>query len=94
MRDKQSAVKDSSNSLDSLCENTGAAPHNDEHLNNAGGWTTEPAEYSEEFAEMIIEAAAGEFEEMDIDAFLAELDRQIAEVQEEEQNRQSSKGAN
>lgn len=94
MRNKQGTVKDSSNGLDSPCENTRAAPHDDKHLNDEGGWTAEPAEYSDEFAKMILEAAAGEFEEMEIDTFLAELHCQIAELQEEEQNRQSNEGAN
>lgn len=92
MRDQQGMEHESSNAPDSACETTGAVQHDADQLNNKGDDPAEPAEYSDEFAEMILEAAAGEFEEIDIDAFLAELHRQIAKLREEERNRQSNEG--
>ena len=41
----------------------------------------QPLEYSPEFAEKIIAASCGEFVEIDVDAFLAQLDAMIAKAQ-------------
>ncbi|VVN79808.1 hypothetical protein [Pseudomonas fluorescens] len=41
----------------------------------------QPLEYSSEFAETIIAASCGEFVEIDVDDFLAELDVMIAQAQ-------------
>jgi len=94
MRDKPGKEQESGNERDNARARvkTEAAQHDAEPLKDEGDCPTEPAEYSDEFAKMILEAAAGEFEEMDIDAFLAELDRQIAQLRDEEQNRQPDEG--
>jgi hypothetical protein len=41
----------------------------------------QPLEYSPEFAEKIIAASCGEFVEIDVDTFLAQLDAMIAKAQ-------------
>ncbi|MFC2973259.1 hypothetical protein ACFOJE_13675 [Azotobacter bryophylli] len=46
--------------------------------------TDDDLEYSPEFAEMILEAAAGEFEEVDVDDFLAMIANDLARLREEE----------
>ncbi|MCK8688033.1 hypothetical protein, partial [Pseudomonas umsongensis] len=46
----------------------------------------QPLEYSAEFAEKIIAASCGEFVEIDVDDFLAQLDAMIAKAQGTDSN--------
>ncbi|WP_137823021.1 hypothetical protein [Pseudomonas sp. D(2018)] len=46
-----------------------------------------PVEYSEEFAQRILEAARGEFFEIDADDFIADLERQLEMLEARERDR-------
>ncbi len=79
--DKEAPKVDASPEVDGVAQQP--CPGSGDYAEEPG----EPVEYSEEFAQRILEALRGEFFEIDADDFIADLERQLEVLEARERDR-------